>query len=259
MARIEGLTMTRGNRGLLFVALTAGLIAAVLVFAALNQVNDSTTTSTSAPGGTVSTVVAAKDIEAGNRISADMLKVVAFPEDLSAPDALGDMQLAVDEVARVDISEGEALTPSKFGDPVDAQGIGPLLDLGWRAMAIRVDEGTAVGGNLLPGDRVDVYAVFEDGFTTTVLQDREVLSVGVDAQEPLPVGDGTGDSVTSGQVPSDFKENPGAATLTLEITPDEALKLALVQEQASKVYAVQRPLGDKEDTGGQIDISAVRP
>ena len=49
MARIQELTMNRGSRMLLLLALGAGLLAAVLVFVALNNSGDSGSSNTSAP------------------------------------------------------------------------------------------------------------------------------------------------------------------------------------------------------------------
>ena len=75
MARMEGLTLARGNRGLLIIALLAGLIAAVLVFAALAQGDEGGTTTATTGGTTVATVVAAQDIAANTEITPEMVKV----------------------------------------------------------------------------------------------------------------------------------------------------------------------------------------
>jgi len=266
MARIEGMTLARGNRGLLIIALLAGLIAAVLVFAALAQSDEGGSATPSVAGPTVKTVVATQDIDAGTRISADMVKVADVPEEFLVTGAFSETNLVVGETTRVAIATGEAITPTKVGSLVEGEGLGSVLASGQRGIALRVEEGTAVGGNLLPGDRVDVIAIFEVEGTTprkviakTVLQNVEVLSVAQEGQTPLPAGqrdadgDGVADVAISGQVPEDVKEQPGAATLTLAIDPAQAQLLALVQETAVKVYASLRPFGDKDP----VDVAPV--
>ena len=266
MARIEGMTLARGNRGLLIIALLAGLIAAVLVFAALAQSDDGGSTTDSTLGPTVETVVAAQDIDSGTTIKADMLEIANLPDEFQVAGAFSETNLVVGETTRVAIAKGEAITPAKVGSLFEGEGIGGVLASGQRGIGLRVEEVTSVGGNLLPGDRVDVIAVFEVEGTTprkviakTVLQNVEVISVAQEGQTPLPTGqrdadgDGTPDLATSGQLPEDVKEQPSAATLTLAIDPGSAQLLALVQETAIKVYASLRPFGDKDP----LDVAPV--
>ena len=65
MARLQEMTMNRGNRTLLLLALAAGLVAAVVVFVAVNS-GDDEKTATVAEGVTTSpVVVASQNISAG--------------------------------------------------------------------------------------------------------------------------------------------------------------------------------------------------
>ncbi len=80
MARMQGLTLTRGNRGLLVVAALAGLAAAVLFVVAVNQDSGSSTVSTG--GATIKAVVAKQNIAAGTEIKSDMVEVREVSEDL---------------------------------------------------------------------------------------------------------------------------------------------------------------------------------
>jgi pilus assembly protein CpaB len=257
------MTLARGNRGLLIIALLAGLIAAVLVFAALAQSDEGGTTTATTGGPTVTTIVATQDIDAGTTIKAEMVEPAEVPENLQVTGAFSETTPVVGETTRIAIAKGEAITPAKVGSRFEGgEGIGGVLADGQRGIALRVEEVTSVGGNLLPGDRVDVIAVFEVEGTTpkkviakTVLQNVEVISVAQEGQTPLPAGqrdadgDGVADVATSGQLPEDVKEQPGAATLTLALDPTEAQLLALVQETAVKVYTSLRPFGDQADAG----------
>jgi hypothetical protein len=74
--------------------------------------------------------------------------------------------------------------------------------------------------------------------------------VAQEAQKPsaqtATTEDGSADSAsyTSGQLPDDVEEQPGASTLTVSLTPDQALVLISEQENAVSVWAVLRAFGD---------------
>jgi len=259
MARLQELTMTRGNRLLLALALAAGLVAAVLVFVVLQ--NNDEEAAVSGGGGTVSVVVAAQDINAGTEITSEMVKVVEIPESLLISSAAADAQLIVGQTARVRILQGEQLAPSKVGVQNDGEGLAFVVPLGMRAVAIDVEEVTAVGGLLLPGSKVDVISAQryfnEPGLAeneellrvTTILQNVEVLSVAQEAQEPAPRGGATepespADAPTSGEIPGDSEEQPRAGTVTVALTPAQVQLLIQAQETADHVWLSLRAFGD---------------
>jgi pilus assembly protein CpaB len=264
MARVEGLSMGRSNRTLLLVALVAGLAAAVLVFVALANQSDDAGTGGVGPGGTtVATVVAAQDIAAGTKVTQEMLQVINMPSQFAVKGAYEDALPVVGQVTSLPLAEGEAVTPSKIGTIVENAGIDHIIRPTMRGMAVQVDEVAAVGGNLRPGAFVDLHAVWEgaDGNATArvVLQDVEVIAVAQEAQEPLPVGgEGAQSRINSGDAPEDFELQPGASTLTLSVLSDQALKLALVQETATKVFAAVRPYGERGETEiAPLDLQAI--
>ncbi len=262
MARLQEMAMAGGNRALLLLALIAGLIAAVIVFVVVSNSDDD--------GGTVAAettpaVVAAEDISAGTEITAEMLKVVDVPTDLLVSGSLADTELVVGEAARIAIAEGEQVTSSKLGVPVPEKGLSGVIPIGMRGVAIEVSQVTAVGGLLLPGDRVDIVASFkvkkapglaENEYilrTQTILQDVEVLSVAQEAQKPAAqpnTEDGAetnNPSYSSGEIPEDPDQQPNAGTLTVALDPAQVQQLAWFQDAESvvRVWAVERAFGDK--------------
>jgi pilus assembly protein CpaB len=246
--------------------MAAGLIAAILVFVGIAQRDSGGGSASSTSPATIATVVASQSIDAGTKIEADMVEVAYLPEDVQVSGAFDDASLVVGEVTNVTIAEGEAITPAKIGPLVEGSGLGAVVPAGMRGFGIHVEEVTAVGGNLLPGDRVDVIAVYETPdavVSTTILQNIEVLSVAQEAQTPLPAGqadsdgDGTADVSTSGQVPENVEEQPGAATITLAVSPEQAQMLALAQEQARRIYTSLRSQGD-QDAAELAPVDAIR-
>jgi pilus assembly protein CpaB len=272
MARIQGLTISRGNRGLLILALITGLVAAIVVFVALNQGGGGS--DNAKPGSAVTTtsavVVAKSDIAAGTEITAGMVEVIEAPDSLLVRDAFTSTQLVVGETARYPIAAGEQVTRARVGPNTEGDGLAFVVPAGMRAIAVKVDEITGVGGLILPGDRADVIAVISDQAgvndrVVTVLQDVEVLAVAQSAQEPVPAADEEaaaqaetdGASTTSGQLPEDAEPQPSARTVTLALTPEQVQLLTLVQEKGS-VYLSLRRFGDKAQPQlPVIDLSAI--
>lgn len=133
-----------------------------------------------APSAQHPVVLAAKNIPAGTRIGADMLKVEQWPVDLDRGYARpADL---VGEVARLDIAAGEPVTKL-----VLAQGIARQLREGERAVAVPVDEIVGAGNHIAPGDLVDVFFALEknqevQGSQVRLLQSRvRVLAYGADS------------------------------------------------------------------------------
>ena len=177
-----------------------------------------------------------------------MLKVVNWPEDSKVTGAFDDTTPVVGEVSREAIAKGEALTPSRIGPGQDGDGLKYYVPAGMRGFALPIEAGSAVGGNLRPGDRVDVHAVFAATDSTqrsigvTILQNVEVLAL------------------ADKRPPEDVKEQPGASTITLAVKPSEATLLAAVQEEAKKVYLSLRSFGDENVVDpAPVDTSTLVP
>ena len=117
--------------------------------------------------------------------------------------------------ARRAISAGEPLLELKvsaFGERVT---ISDLIDPVKRALAIRVTDVTGVAGFVTPGDKVDIVLTRDlDGGemrADTILQN--IVVRGTD------------------QVADQDRDKPSVVrTVTVEVTPDEAQKLALAQQ-----------------------------
>lgn len=266
MARLQELTMNRGGRMLLILALAAGLVAAVLVFVALSQDEDSTAT-VSEGDSSATVVVAAQDISPGTEITADMLKTIEVPDGLLIAGAYTDVSALTGQKARVAILSGEQIPVSKIGAQGDGDGLSYVVPKGMRAVAVQVQDLTAFGGLALPGNRVDVLGAFrienapglsedEDIMRVqTILQSVEILAVAQEAQVPLPAPaaeDASGDLPTSGQLPDDVDEQPGATTVTLALDPQQVQALISAQEVAERVWLTLRPFGEEQP----VDVPA---
>ena len=121
-----------------------------------------------APIPTSNIVVAAREIPAKTQITAADLKLVKMNSEVVPPTALTNPQEIVGRITITSISVGEPILPTKLGGPngqvfvvipADALGETGTPKPGspnYRAMSITIPDGQAAGGNIQPGDIVDI-------------------------------------------------------------------------------------------------------
>lgn len=252
-------------------------IAAALVFVALQNRGEGGGDSGSA-AVTSDVVVAARDIPANTKLTAEMLEVRAVPIDTVLAKAYTSTQEILGLPTRFPVEAGEQVTRLKVGltSIEDEKDVALVLEPGKRGFAVQVTEVTGVGGLLLPGNFVDVIAVFPEGparrssagevqdiqdiKAVTLLQNVEVLAVAQEAQEPVPAvasdaeAAGSEDAAATGEAsaglrgqrPENVERQPQARSVTLAVAPQEAQLLALVQDTAGVIWLSLRPVGDHE-------------
>lgn len=196
--------------GLLFLALTMGLAAAVYA---------ATWVSKQGNVGSNKIVVAAVDIELGSKINPQMLSTTDWPSGSTPPGAFKDIKDLQDRVVKVSVLRGDAVLERKLA-PVGTQGgLSAVIADGKRAMTVRVNDVVGVAGFALPGNYVDVMvnAQQDNGkseenkqISKTVLEHVLVLAV---AQE-------SGRDDTKPKVVS---------AVTLELTLEDSEKLDLAR------------------------------
>jgi len=205
-------------------------------------------------------VVAQEAIPAQTRITADQLKVKFLPADEASADAFTGRSQLVDRVVTEDIPAGAAILPSAVSD-IAGDGLAFKVDPGMRAVSVEVREVVIAGGNIKPGDKVDVVGIFEVGsveaanhllgqlgtdrtvaepklaaagpeeiaaldsfvLTVTLLQNVKILGL---AQTLTP-------STAGGTLAEEVEEadaEPGAATATLQVSPANAQMLTTADE-----------------------------
>ncbi|CAP43722.1 Flp pilus assembly protein CpaB [Bordetella petrii] len=188
--------MTGVSKILAAVLLAAGVVLAALAYylarqpapapAAAQATAAPAPEQPAAPRATYPVVLAAKDIQAGTRLDAGMLKVQQWPIPLAhgyaKPEDLAG------QVARLDIAGGEPITNQSL-----AQGLAQQLRDGERAVAVPVDEIVGAGNRITPGDLVDVFFALEKdnevkGSQVRLLQSRvRVLAYGAQSIDGPPV------------------------------------------------------------------------
>jgi pilus assembly protein CpaB len=159
---------------------------------------------------------AVADIGWGTPIRSEMVKQVDFLKTSLPPGYFSDSDSLVGRVAIAPIKANEPILESRLAPTsIQTGGVAAVIGAKKRAVAVKVDKVIGVSGFIHQGNRVDVLVTIPTGkisepFTKTVLENILVLTVGSDLEKK-----GKEDK------PSDVD------VITLEVTPEEAEKLAL--------------------------------
>lgn len=145
-------------------------------------------------------------------------------------------------VARHPIAQGDPVTAEKIVQPGERGFLAAVLTPGLRAVSVAVNEVSGSSGLIFPGDRVDLILTQsiddEDGTAArriageTILRDVRVIAVGQNLSAPERGVDG---------------ELPVARTVTLEVTPTQAEKVAVARDLGSLALSL-RSLPDQART-----------
>lgn len=178
-------------------------------------------------------VVADKEINIGSTIEGGQIKTTGWPKANLPQGAIRTKEGVVGRIALQTIVPGDAVTESKLVPKEGPAGVMSYrIPEGHRAMTVGVDQVAGVAGFLTPGVMVDVV------LTTTPPGKTETVSKIVLQNVPI---------LAIGQIVERKEGEPKVVpTVTMDVTPDDAEKLAIAGSQG-RLQLVLRRLGDKED------------
>jgi pilus assembly protein CpaB len=178
-------------------------------------------------------VVAARNLAEGSSIDRTALSVREWPTATIPAGAYSSPDSLIGRVTRVAVFEGEALVPGRLAPSGTGPGIEVKITPGKRAMGVRINDVAGVSGLIQPNSRVDVLVnISSDGgrgsqVSKLFMENMRVLSVGTQVER-----DAEGKAIQ-------------ATTATLEVTPEEAERLAIAVNQGS-IQLVLRGYGDPD-------------
>ncbi len=187
---------------------------------------------------TTPVLVAAKDIEVGERLAAGTIIWKDWPADnvldaMITKDEKPDADVAFAETrARIPMFEGEVINEKKIVDPKTGGFMSAVLPKGMRALSVAISERSSAGGFIMPNDRVDVLLTRKTQGTggnnivrtETVISNVRVLAIN--------------------QVFRQAKEGEEVAlkdglTATVELTPPQAEIVARVESEGELSLALR--------------------
>jgi pilus assembly protein CpaB len=186
--------------------------------------------------------VSAKTIEVATKITDSMVTTTKIPEKLIPSNAFTEKHLLVGRVSAMTISSGVPITNTMLAPPGAEPGLAAIIPRGHRAVAVSVNEESAVGGFILPGAHVDVSTVDEKTRSSKlILTDVEVGAVGQSLSE----------------VGSDGKTTRITKSVTLFLEPHEVQTLHAHSGKGRIRLAMRGPAGDPESSWTKILASAL--
>lgn len=214
---------TRKNLWLIAIALVFAAIAAAL---ATRWMQSRVAAVDAGKGSLVSVVVAARDVPMGKRIEAADIKLVRAAAESTPSDAYRQIAAVVGQVSRSPFVAGEMLIARRLSKYTGGSALAAVVAPDMRAVTVRVDDVIGVGGFILPENRVDVIAAFNDGVSpqaSTIVRDVRVLAV-----------DQRSDPGSDGPILS--------RAVTLEVTPEGAEAIAAAKQRGYIQLTLRNPL-----------------
>ena len=231
-------------------AIVSAAVTALLLFVFLSSLNRPTDTDK------MTVYIAASDISADTPIIAAMIKSAEIPAEAVVSGSVTNQSEIIGKVSNVEIFAGEQILGEKLvstggsGNETLAYAIKP----GMRAISIAVDETSGLAYMIAPLDHVDIIGEFlstvsnetADGSakvsnTVMILENINVLAV---------------DNVLSkdGKINSD---SPVYTTLTLEVTPAQAMELSEAQFEGQLRAILRSPVDTDETKQPSITLDDV--
>ncbi len=176
--------------------------------------------------------VATTDLAWGTTLDLHMIKVMPYLKESLPAGHFTDPSNLVGRTVLYPISVNEPIFESRLAPTTaGAGGIAAVVKPSKRVMAVKVNKIIGVAGFLHPGNRVDVLVTIsgKPSITKTVLENMLILAIGP--------------KMSAG---SKKEKTQPANVVTLEVTPEEAEKLALAVNEGSISLAL-RNYADTED------------
>lgn len=231
------------------ISLGAGIVLAVIAVMVMRMyVGAATHSSSSEPDSAFTQIaVTAVDLPSGEKLYPRQIQFVRWPK-ASVP--VGAFQ-SLDEIFKgsepqgyrvvlVSLVRGEPVLRTKVSGMGSRPIFSSMVRSGMRAISIKIDDVSGVSGFILPGDYVDIMLTRRVGqgypsdyVTDLLLQGVKVL--GID------------------QLAGEGHDKPVVGhTATVEVTPEQAGKLALAQQAGTLSLALRNP-----DTTGGSDVGHI--
>ena len=186
--------------------------------------------------------VAKVAIPLGSKIIAEQIMVVQFPKESTPDGAFDSPEKLAGRVAVMNIPAREPITESRLAPEGTAAGLSAVIPEGYRAMTVKVDDAAGISGFIMPGTLVDVVVTIDpregsgnqDPISKIVLQNIKVLANGQNIDKP-----------------KDEREANSVKAVTLQVTPEQAEKLALASSEGKLQLVMRNQIdqGDEKTTG----------
>jgi Flp pilus assembly protein CpaB len=198
-----------------------------------------------------SVVVAAREITFLSPISESDIKVIEFPKAHAPDGSLSRADQVIGKIVTQTTHPGEVLLSSRIRDHMGGSLLAHTLPNNTRAVSVRVNDVSGVGGFILPGSLVDVLVSRKQGVgpitTETIVNAAKVMAVGqetsAEKQTPLLV-----------QVVT-LELSPPDAERVVQATAEGTIHLILRNPGDHSIYLPRRAPPEKSEVTGPRELS----
>jgi len=187
-------------------------------------------------------VVAAADVNLGQRLTPDMLKLSEWPVGSLPTGAFHDPLTVTGRVLKSSILRGEPVSDAKLAPAGTLGGLSALITEGKRAITVRVNDVIGVAGFALPGNYVDIIvSTQKDANSEQNGREQSISKIVLERILVLAVAQEVGRDETKPRVVN---------AVTLEVTPSQAENLDLARSVGTLSLALRNqvdPLDAKTD------------
>ncbi|OBV37303.1 Flp pilus assembly protein CpaB [Janthinobacterium psychrotolerans] len=177
------------------------------------------------PAGKGRIVVAAADVNLGQRLNPELLRLAEWPAESLPEGALQDPLKLSGRVLKSSVLRGEPLSEAKLAPAGTLGGLSALITEGRRAITVRVNDVIGVAGFALPGNYVDIIvSTQQDAGERSYPQSRNISKIVLERILVLAVAQEVGRDETRPRVVN---------AVTLEVTPAQAENLDLARSVGS--------------------------
>lgn len=238
-------------------AVLVAALTAYLMYEVINRANEKARLAGKIEKKTV--VIAKRDLYMGIPISEeDVDTIEVLPNTVPTDFVFASVNEVLHQTPRERVYQGEILRFERLAQQAEGVGLNAIIERGKRAMTIQTDAQSSLGGFLVPGNRVDVIVTIRPDdrtmdvkwVTETILEDVKVLAVGDSLTARTDTDDPKKKKTRQG------REKP---SVTLQVTPNEAEKLALASSKGDLHLVLRSEIDDYvvDDDGKVLDTNAL--
>ena len=193
-------------------------------------------------------VVAGADINLGQRLTPEMLKMADWPADSMPKHAFADPAKLSGRVLKSSVLVGEPLSEAKLAPAGTLGGLSALITEGKRAITVRVNDVVGVAGFALPGNYVDIIVSTQKEATGDAAQREQSISKIV--LERILV------LAVAQEVNRDETKPRVVNAVTLEVTPAQAETLDLARSVGTLSLALRNQVDpNSAETAGATKLT----
>jgi pilus assembly protein CpaB len=193
-------------------------------------------------------VVAGTDINLGQRLTPEMVKLADWPADSVPKNAFVDPAKLSGRVLKTSVLLGEPLSEAKLAPAGTLGGLSALITEGKRAITVRVNDVVGVAGFALPGNYVDIIvSTQKDAMGETSQRERNISKIVLERILVLAVAQEVNRDETKPRVVN---------AVTLEVTPAQAETLDLARSVGTLSLALRNQVDPQAaDTQGATKLT----